>query len=322
MKIILIGGSGFIGNKLAKKLIEKNFNILILDKNKPSSFAEYFRFFDVSNKDSFQEDLFESNDIIINLAAVHKDNEEKHTYELVNVDGSKNICNLAEKKNIKHIIFISSVAVYGFAKENTDENGRINPFNEYGKSKAKAEKVFLDWREALKDSRKLCIIRPTVVFGPGNRGNVFNLINQIVRNRFLMIGDGKNIKSLAYVDNLVEFILFMLSRNEKKEIFNYADKPDLDMNGLISLIKEKTNKKSFINIRIPRFFIPLVGHSFDLISKVISKELSISYIRLRKFVETTMFSSSFEKIGFKAPYSIQEGLNKTLEKDFSEHLKN
>ena len=111
---------------------------------------------------------------------------------------------VCDEKKIKKIIFTSTVAVYGFAKAGTDESGEIDPFNEYGRTKFEAEKIFLYWYH--QGERSLIIVRPTVVFGDGNRGNVFNLFNQIANNKFLMIGDGQNKKSMAYVENVVAFL--------------------------------------------------------------------------------------------------------------------
>ena len=71
------------------------------------------------------------------------------------------------------------------------ENGTINPFNEYGRTKALAEDVYREWRAKDPENRSLIIIRPTVVFGEGNRGNVYNLLNQINSGAFAMIGNGK-----------------------------------------------------------------------------------------------------------------------------------
>tara|TARA_A100001011_G_C14253291_1_gene818894 strand:- start:136 stop:1116 length:981 start_codon:yes stop_codon:yes gene_type:complete len=320
MKIIILGGSGFIGENLAKNLIEKNFKVLILDKKPSLKFPNLFQYFDITKASDFSN-LFNSEDIIINLAAVHKDNEPKSAYEKVNVKGSENLCYLAKEKKIRHIIFFSSVAVYGFADQKTDENGEINPFNEYGRSKAKAEEVYVNWLNENIEDRKLTIIRPTVVFGPGNRGNVYNLISQIVKKRFFMIGNGKNTKSLAYVENLVEFVTFLLNKkqNKKLEFFNYIDKPDLNMEELIKFLKEKTGNQSKLNLRLPKYFFPLIGYFFDFISYVTGKEMPVSYIRLKKFLESTIFSSSVNKTGFVPPYSLKEGLLKTLDKDFSNH---
>ena len=74
--------------------------------------------------------------------------------------------------------------------------------------------------------KTLVIIRPTVVFGEGNRGNVFNLMNQIAKNRFMMVGSGTNRKSMAYVENVAAFLEYSLSFQSGLHVHNYVDKPD------------------------------------------------------------------------------------------------
>ncbi len=152
-----------------------------------------------------------SGDVIISLAAEHRDDvTPKSLYYDVNVTGAENVCKVAEEKRINKIIFTSSVAVYGFALIGTDETGALNPFNEYGRTKMLAEEVYKKWQEKEHDKRTLVIIRPTVVFGEGNRGNVYNLLKQIASGRFVMVGNGKNVKSLAYVENVAAFIEYSL----------------------------------------------------------------------------------------------------------------
>ena len=102
----------------------------------------------------------------------------------MNVRGAKNVCDAATKFGIDTIIFTSSVAVYGFTEANTDENGDINYFNDYGRTKFLAEEIYNEWLQEDAKNRTLIIIRPTVVFGEENRGNVYNLLNQISSNKW------------------------------------------------------------------------------------------------------------------------------------------
>ena len=111
------------------------------------------------------------------------------------MNGAENVALVCEEKNIDKIVFTSTVAVYGFAAPGTDETGEINPFNEYGRTKFEAEEKLRAWHERGENS--LIIVRPTVIFGEGNRGNVFNLLNQIASGQFLMVGRGENKKSMA-----------------------------------------------------------------------------------------------------------------------------
>ena len=109
-------------------------------------------------------------------------------YDFVNIQGAKNLCEIAREKRIKTIIFLSSVAIYGFADPNTDEDGSPNYFNDYGRTKHLAEKEYIKWYRESPNERNLIIIRPTVIFGEGNRGNVYNLIEQIAKKRFIDLG--------------------------------------------------------------------------------------------------------------------------------------
>ena len=152
-------------------------------------------------------------------------------------------CDAARKYKIKKIIFTISVAIHGFSHSNTDENGAPNYFNDYGRTKYQAEKIFKKWQTEDVKNRTLVIARPTVVFGEGNRGNVFNLLNQIASGKFLMIDNGKNKKSMAYVKNVAAFLEYSLRFKPGMHIYNYIDKPDFDMNTLVSKIREVLFKK-------------------------------------------------------------------------------
>ncbi len=312
-KIALIGGAGFIGKAVSSNLLNKELEHVIFDKKNNSKSVIYI---DIEEPRTLEK--LKGFTTIINLAAEHKDDVRPMSrYQDVNVIGSQNLINAAEKFNIKNIIFLSSVAVYGFSETELNEESKINYFNEYGRTKYLAEKSYQTWFKKNNNSKKLIIIRPTVVFGEGNKGNVYNLISQIQKKRFLMIGSGKNKKSMAYVDNLSEFIIHSLSFRDGYHLFNYADKPDLSMNELVIFIKERLNLKPKIYIRLPRFFGILVGYLFDLISFCFRKNLPISSIRISKFLNSSIINIK-NNHDFIPPYSLKDALNETIKNDFLE----
>ena len=314
-KIYVIGGSGFLGTCLIKKL-EKNISndVFCGDINK-SQTAKKNIIIDVEKVETLDQ-LFDA-DTIINLAAVHRDDIEPISkYDDVNVQGAVNICNAASKYNIKKIIFTSSVAIYGFAPPNTDENGEPNFFNHYGRTKYLAEQVFKKWQAEDKVNRSLIIIRPTVIFGEGNRGNVYNLLSQIFSKKFIMFGNGKNKKSMAYVHNVAAFIEHCLDLKSNMEIYNYIDKPDLDMNTLISKTREVLFKKENVGIRLPASLGILIGYMADFFTKLSGIKLPVSSIRVKKFMGTTQFNSSIKNTGFIAPIELEDALERTLRYEF------
>lgn len=253
------------------------------------------------------------------MAAVHRDDiRPLSRYDDVNVQGSVNVCDIARKHNINKIIFTSSEAIYGFAAANTDESGEPNFFNDYGRTKYLAEKVYKEWHAEDPKNRTLVIVRPTVIFGEGNRGNVLNLLKQIASGRFVMFGNGKNKKSMAYIENVTAFLEYSLSFKPGMHIYNYIDKPDFDMNTLVTEARKTLFGKNNIGLRLPVFLGIAIGYFTDLISKVTGKTLPVSSIRVKKFMGTTQFRSSVSETGFLPPVSLEEGLARTLRYEFLE----
>ncbi|AWW32233.1 UDP-N-acetylglucosamine 4-epimerase [Echinicola strongylocentroti] len=315
-KINIIGGSGFIGTRLCKRLTNSDKIFEIFDKNQSKSFPNLTTIVDVRDKDLI--DLIQGG-TIINLAAEHRDDVTPISlYDEVNVDGARRVCEAAEKKGVNQIIFTSSVAVYGFGPIGIDESGEINYFNDYGRTKFLAEEVYREWQAKDTNNRSLVIIRPTVVFGEQNRGNVYNLLKQIALGKFVMVGSGENVKSMAYVENVAAFLEYAIDFKPGVHLYNYIDKPDFTMNVLVKKVFRALGKSEKIGLRIPYPIGYGMGKILDLGSKISGKKLPISSIRVKKFCSNTCFNTNIEQSGFKAPVSIEQGLAQTLQYEFVE----
>ena len=179
-----------------------------------------------------------------------------------------------------------------------------------------AEKIYQNWQSENPGLNTLVIIRPTVIFGEGNKGNVYNLINQIKSGFFLMVGNGNNKKSMAYVGNVSEYLFKSINLNGKIYIKNYVDKPDLKTKELIEVIKTKISSPNSFNLRIPLYFGLFLGRLVDLISFVINQKLPISYIRIKKFTSNSVIESKNHPIEFKPSTNLKEGLLNMMENDF------
>ena len=155
-------------------------------------------------------------------------------------------------------IFTSTVALYGLNAGIPNEESPVRPFNEYGKSKLQAEEVFRRWAD-YDPARSLVIVRPAVIFGEGNRGNVFNLLSQIASRHFIMVGKGANRKSMGYVENIADFLVHTLSMGPGIHVYNYADTPDLTAAELVSIARRKLHQNNR-TLRIP-YWIGLAGGS-------------------------------------------------------------
>lgn len=290
--------------------------LLNIDKQQSELYPHLTQLADVLDVQRLTELLVDT-DVVVLLAAEHKDNVTPASlYYRVNVEGMRNTLQAMESNGVSRLVFTSSVAVYGLNKTNPTESHPVDPFNDYGRSKWQAECVLQEWYETHQDWN-INILRPTVIFGEGNRGNVYNLLRQITSGRFLMIGNGENRKSMSYVGNVVSFITFLIeNKKEGYQVFNYIDKPDFTMNDLVYHVGDVLNK------HIPATHFPywlgmLGGYGFDILGKLTGKKLPVSSVRVKKFCAVTQFDSvQVRKTNFRPAFTLGEGLARTLQYEF------
>ena len=159
-RVVVSGGTGFIDTSVCRLLAEQGIAFVILDRAHSPEYSDRHRKVDIRELEALRQAV--EGDCLIHLAAVHRDDvRPRSLYDEVNVKGTENLCQMAEEKGIERIIFASSVAVYGFAPPNTGEDGSINPFNDYGRTKYAAEQVLRAWQAKAPARRVLTIIRPT-----------------------------------------------------------------------------------------------------------------------------------------------------------------
>lgn len=323
MNICIIGGSGFIGGYLID-ILKNHHNILNIDKVQSLSHPDViFRECDIRDYPKLKKSIPSETDFIVLLAAEHRDDVSPTSlYYEVNVDGTHNVLKIMNEKHIEKILFTSSVSVYGLNKHKPDEFSPTDPFNHYGKSKFEAEEVLRKWYENDQNGKSLIILRPTVIFGAGNRGNVYNLLAQISSGRFMMVGKGNNRKSMAYVENVAEFIAHCIDAGFKKyHLYNYIDKPDLSTKELVTQAEFAIGKK-ILPIKIPFWAGFATAKILDIVLGLLKKKNPISAVRVKKFCATTQFdSATIQATGYKAPFTLQKGLEITIKSIIQEKSK-
>ncbi len=318
MDVIVIGGSGFIGTRVCQLFSRALTEFKVVDKVVSRKFPTETVIADVRSIESLRSAISD-NSVIINLAAEHRDDVRPLSlYDEVNVAGAKNICTVASEKNVRTIVFTSTVAVYGFATIGTDESGTIAPFNDYGRTKYEAEQVFKVWQAQVPGERTLVILRPTVVFGEQNRGNVYNLLRQIASGKFVMVGQGENRKSMAYVENIAAFIEYSAAFKPGVHIYNFIDKPDFTMNRLVGTVKRILGQSEKVGFRLPFAVGYVIGKGFDLVAAITGKRLAISSIRVKKFCANSVYNTAIDETGFVPPVPLLDALERTVRHEFME----
>ena len=309
----MIGGSGFIGTRLVAKLIDSGHDVSIFDLAASAVFPDRVMLGDVRDEVALTRALGDC-DWVIQLAAEHRDDVRPIAkYFDVNVGGAKNIVAVMQRLGINHAILMSSVAVYGLKQTLPDEAASVQPDGPYGESKAQAEAIFRQWSVASPLLRTLVVLRPVVVFGEGNRGNMLNLIEQIRRNRFLMVGKGDNYKSAAYVENLVDFTCLQLHAAAGEHVFNYADKPDRSIREWVTGIDAILGRRARGSDAVPVSLGIAVGYVFDALAWITRRRFAVSSDRVRKFcADTSVSTQTLEDTGFRARYDLDTGLKRMI----------
>ena len=312
----VIGGSGFIGTWLVAALREQGRPVRIIDRQASTTYPELWVGADVRHLDQLRVACAGCT-ALYNLAAEHRDDvEPRRLYDEVNVDGARNVAAVAAELAITHLVFTSTVAVYGLPREEVDEEAPTAPFNDYGRTKLLAEAVFRGWAGA-GPGRSLTIVRPTVVFGPDNRGNVYELLAQIAKGRRIVVGDGRNRKSMAYVGNVAAFLAHALRFGPGIHLFNYVDKPDLDMNELVGLVGHTLTGQPARPLRVPYLPGLAAGLACDLVARLTGRRFPVSAVRIRKYAASTRFAAArLAATGFDPRHDLREALVTTIRHEF------
>jgi nucleoside-diphosphate-sugar epimerase len=310
---LITGGSGFIGYHFQQTLDQKT--IVNLDLVAPQfSYGSRYVQGDIRDPECLRKALRAAPiKQILCLAAEHKDfGISRPDYFRTNEHGTQVICDAATAADIDTIIFFSSVAVYGGLSGPSTELTRPAPDLPYGESKLAGEKVLEKW--ASEDpARRVLIIRPTVVFGERNFANMLRLIIQVDSNRYAHIGAADNIKSVAYVKNLVAATMYARARLEPGvHVFNYADGPQMSVRAIADTIADALKRRR--PATLPYAVACPIGWAFDAAIKVTGRDLPISTARIRKaLTETHHTAQKIHTLGFTPRFSSVEGLRRMVE---------
>jgi nucleoside-diphosphate-sugar epimerase len=250
-------------------------------------------------------------DVVLHLAGkAHdlKNNSSSDEYYKVNTELTIKIFEVFLTSNAKVFIILSSVKAVA---DNLDceltEDHIPNPITHYGKSKFLAEQYILS--KGIPDDKRVYILRPCMIHGPGNKGNL-NLLFKIVSKKLPWpLGAFENKRSFCSIDNL-SFIINELIKNDQipSGIYNIADDDSISTNDLINLISESINKQTYI-WKIPKRLITALSKLGDLLRLPLDTE------RLKKLTESYVVSNKKIKkaINKPLPISAKAGLKKTIE---------
>jgi GlcNAc-P-P-Und epimerase len=296
-KCVIFGGSGFIGSHFAEYLINNDLldEVYLADILPTNPFFN----FDTNRIHYVELDVRKPIDLqalpsdvtlVANFAAVHREpGHDASEYYETNLLGAENVCSWAELVGCKNIIFTSSIAPYGPSEETKDESSLPVPVSAYGGSKLVAEKIHMCWQKADPTSRHLVIVRPGVVFGPNENGNVSRLVKAVLNHYFFYMGNKDTRKAGVYVKELCEAMWWVFLRQNKTgesiSIFNMTMNPGPTIQDYADTVCKVSGVKRWIP-SVPYFMLITLAYFIDAIARPLGIKHSFSPVRIRKLVHS------------------------------------
>lgn len=285
---LVTGGSGFIGGHLLDALhrSEDYQSLYSLDIEAPAHARAgvTHRAHDV--RAPIDLDFDESIDEIYNLAAVHRTpGHDEHEYYETNLRGALHSCELAERVGARTIVFTSSIAVYGPTEDEKTEASPLTPTSSYGRSKLMAEKIHRDWRARDPERRRLIVVRPAVIFGPGEGGNMSRLAKFQSTGFFFFPGRRDTKKACGYVDELVRSLRFAVASGEPELTYNFCYPKCYTVEEITDAYTEHAGLPK-VRGAIPRSVAMLGAAAFESLG-FFGIKTPINRARMRKMLEST-----------------------------------
>lgn len=296
MNIIITGASGFVGQNLASYLISNGHLVKGLSLRNIN----------------WLNQLDNDADAIIHLAGKAHDTSNTSSedeYFKVNSDLTQSLFDAFLNSNVRDFFYFSSVkAVADTVADKLVEDVVARPITPYGKSKLEAEQYLLS--QSLPEGKRLYIIRPCMIHGPGNKGNLNLLYKVVLKGLPWPLASFHNTRSFLSIGNLSYLVETMLLKKDLPSgVYNFADDESLSTNELVSLIAETLGKKAKL-LTIPVALIQNVVKIGDILPLPLNSE------RLKKLTESYVVSNDKIKKALKIarlPISVKEGLSRTIE---------
>lgn len=311
MRILVTGGTGFIGRHLIESLKKERHEITVYAIDPLQIENVNVVIGDIRDEKNLKE-TFEKvrPDLVFHLAAIVSYSAPKELMYSVNVEGTKNVLDKCLKYDSK-MVFTSSVSVIGRFKGIANEETPCKPFSTYGKTKLEAEKLVI--KAYQENELPVSIIRPAPAYGEGSP-QYRVLIPLIAKGKLPIIGSGETTTHQIYVKNLIDALLLLAyEKKTEGEIFIVADEETITLKELYYFILDYLGIKRKVK-HVPVSLAKMTVLFSEIKAKLTGKRPKIS----REFLETILTHryydiSKIKNLGYKPRYTLKEGMARTIE---------
>jgi nucleoside-diphosphate-sugar epimerase len=321
MKLLLTGGTGFIGSRLALEARRREVDVTVTGQ--VNNYAERSRAAELERAGvrlevgplqdaAFSRRVVAGRDTVIHLAAAqHESGVPDSYFEEVNVTGTRTLLEASREARVRRFVYGSTIGIYGSAAEGElDESSPPNPDNIYGRTKLAAERVVQEQGGGV----ETCIVRISETYGPGDF-RLLKLFRAVERGKFLMIGSGENRRQVMYVDDLVRALLLASGHPAASgEVFVMPGDEVLTTRQMVDVIAEVLGRQ-VPRIRLPMWPFLAAAAVFEATFKPLGIDPPLHRRRLDFFRKTFVFSTDKARrvLGFAPEVPFREGARATAE---------
>jgi nucleoside-diphosphate-sugar epimerase len=307
MRALITGASGFIGTRLAGRLLHDGWSVRGFDARPGGSPPEGGKIIQGDIRDApLLRSVLPGTDVLFHLAsALGSARIGEKEFFSINADGTRLALASAREAGVRRVVHFSSAGVLGHVKEGVaDEGYPPQPRDIYDRSKLEGEKLALDAARAGQD---VVVVRPGWVYGPGDR-RTLKLIRAIARHRFILAG-GRALQTPVYVDDVVAGALRCADKGRRGEVYHLAGAEVLTVRKIVATIAAAADS------RIPRWSLPLppvrvaawfLGGLFS----IFKKEAPLNSSRLAFFVHPKPLDigKAVRELGYKPGWTLEKGM--------------
>ena len=317
MKTLVTGASGFIGKHLVRTLVEQRRDVRCLVRK--TSNTQYLDdlgvelfYGDLLNRNSLK-DIAKDVNIVYHLAGEIYSNRSRDFYR-VNFDGTKNLVEKCLPKKIERFVFLSSIAAVGPNRKPgilLDEQSPCKPLDAYGRSKLQAEQLLI--QSLVKYVFPVVIIRAPTVYGPLGKSIILKKIMDKIRTgHFITLGNGNNLRSMCYIDNLIQGLMAAeRSNNSVGEVFFISDERAYSYNEIFQKITEQFGA-TLKETHLPRWIGEICGLVFKLISMTGFYYLPL-YMAWHMVLDMACdIKKAKKRLNYKPPIETKEGIKRVV----------
>jgi dihydroflavonol-4-reductase len=318
MRIAITGGTGFIGSRLALRCLADGHAVRVFGQENTPAEAENRRLVEAHGAEivvgsvtdrSALGALCEGVDVVVHLAATqHEMNVPDQRFWDVNVEGTRNALEAAVESGVKRFVHGSTIGVYAANRGTIDESSPCEPDNIYGRTKLAGEELVLGYGARL----PVVVVRIPEVYGPGDR-RLVKLFRAVDRGVFFMIGSGRNVHHVIFVDDLVDgFLRAAEEPGAVGEVMLLAGKEPVTTNEMVAGIARALDRRP-PRLRVPLFPFLVLAVLMEKALRPLGIRPPLHRRRLDFFRKTFTLSGAKAKraMGFSPAVGFDEGARRT-----------